>query len=156
MAQEIERKFLVTSHEFKSQSFKHTRIIQAYISKIPDRTVRLRIKGETAFITIKGEASDSGTTRYEWEKEIPINEATELLKICEPGTIDKTRYEVKAGNYTFEIDEFHGENSGLIVAEIELLNETDKFEKPIWLGEEVTGDIKYYNSELTNTPFSKW
>ena len=156
MAQEIERKFLVTSHEFKSQSFKHTRIIQAYISKIPDRTVRLRIKGETAYITIKGKASDNGTTRYEWEKEIPVNEANELLRICEPGNIDKTRYEVKAGRYTFEIDEFHGDNLGLIVAEIELLNETDEFEKPTWLGEEVTGNRKYYNSELSKNPFTKW
>lgn len=156
MAQEIEKKFLVTSDSFKRAAFKETRITQGYLSSVPERTVRVRIKGKSGFITIKGIGNDSGASRYEWEKEIPLPEAEELMKICEPGIIDKTRYEVKAGNHTFEVDEFYGENEGLIVAEIELKNEDDHFEKPTWLGAEVTGDAKYYNAMLMKKPFTKW
>ncbi len=156
MGQEIEKKFLVTSDEFKKQASKETRITQGYISSVPERTVRVRIKGKSGFITIKGIGNDSGASRFEWEKEIPVSEVDDLLKICEPGVIDKTRYEVKLGNHTFEVDEFYGENQGLVVAEVELENENDQFEKPSWLGAEVTGDVKYYNSMLMKTPFTKW
>ena len=156
MAQEIERKFLVKSDAFKAEVSKETRITQGYLSSIPERTVRVRVKGSKGFITIKGIGSASGASRYEWEKEIPVEEVKELLTICEPGVIDKTRYEVKNGTFKFEVDEFYGENQGLTVAEIELSSEDDSFEKPEWLGEEVTGDVKYYNSMLMKTPFTKW
>ena len=155
MANEIERKFLVKG-EFKNLASKGTRIVQGYLSSIPERTVRVRIKGDKGFITIKGIGNTSGATRYEWEKEIPTNEIEELLKICEPGVIDKTRYLVKVGNHTFEVDEFYGENQGLTVAEIELSSESEDFVKPEWLGDEVTGDTKYYNSMLMKNPFTKW
>lgn len=156
MAQEIERKFLVKSGDFKQEANKETRITQGYLSSIPERTVRVRIKGSSGFITIKGIGNSSGASRYEWEKEIPVTEVEELLKICEPGVIDKTRYEVKAGTLKFEVDEFYGENQGLTVAEIELPSEDTEFAKPAWLGEEVTGDAKYYNSMLMKHPFTKW
>ena len=156
MAQEIERKFLVVSDEFKSLASKQTRITQGYLSSVPERTVRVRTKGEKGFITIKGIGNASGASRYEWEKEIPAAEVQELLKICELGVIDKTRYEVKVGIHTYEVDEFYGENQGLTVAEIELSSEEDDFQKPSWLGEEVTGDVKYYNSMLMKNPYTKW
>ncbi|HRN26214.1 MAG: CYTH domain-containing protein [Ignavibacteriaceae bacterium] len=155
MATEIERKFLVKG-EFKNLASKETRIIQGYISSTPERSVRIRIKGAEGFITIKGIGNASGASRYEWEKEIPINEAEELLKISEPGVIDKIRYLVKVGNHTFEVDEFYGENKGLVVAEIELTSEAETFDKPAWLGDEVTGDSKYYNIMLIKNPFTKW
>lgn len=155
MATEIERKFLVKG-DFKDQAIKKTRIVQGYLSSIPERTVRVRIKGDKGYITIKGIGSTSGASRYEWEKEIPVNEVEELLKICEPGVIDKTRYLVKIDNYTFEVDEFYGENEGLIIAELELSSETETFPKPEWLAEEVTGNTKYYNSMLMKNPFTKW
>ncbi|OFX89994.1 MAG: adenylate cyclase [Bacteroidetes bacterium GWF2_33_16] len=155
MAQEIERKFLVKG-EFKKFAAKQTRITQGYLSSVPERTVRVRVKGDKGFITVKGVGNASGASRYEWEKEIPVAEVMELLKICEPGVIDKTRYNIPAGNFTFEVDEFYGENQGLIVAEIELKSESDVFEKPEWLGEEVTGDKKYYNSMLMKNPYTKW
>lgn len=155
MANEIERKFLVTG-DFKSVSFKSIRITQAYLSSVPERTVRVRLKGEQGFITIKGIAGASGASRYEWEKEVPADEIKELLQLCEPGQIDKTRYLVKAGKHTFEVDEFYGENEGLIVAEVELDSEDEKFEKPEWLGKEVTGEMEYYNSFLTKNPYTKW
>lgn len=155
MANEIERKFLVKG-EFKNLASKETRIVQGYLSSVPERTVRVRIKGDKGFITIKGIGSASGATRYEWEKEIPYSEVEELLKICEPGVIDKTRYLVKVDNHTFEVDEFYGENKGLTVAEIELGSESEEFVKPEWLGEEVTGNTKYYNSMLMKNPFTKW
>jgi len=155
MAQEIERKFLVKG-EFKKFAAKQTRITQGYLSSIPERTVRVRVKGDKGFITIKGIGNAAGASRYEWEKEIPVSEVNELLKICEPGVIDKTRYNVPIGSFTFEVDEFYGENEGLVVAEVELKSEADVFEKPEWLGVEVTGDVKYYNSMLMKNPFTKW
>ncbi|MFZ1520246.1 MAG: CYTH domain-containing protein [Ignavibacteriaceae bacterium] len=155
MANEIERKFLVKG-EFKNLASKETRIVQGYLSSVPERTVRVRIKGDKGFITIKGIGNTSGATRYEWEKELPTNEVEELLKICEPGVIDKTRYLVKVGDHTYEVDEFYGENKGLTVAEIELSSESEAFVKPAWLGDEVTGDVKYYNSMLMKNPFTKW
>jgi adenylate cyclase len=155
MAKEIERKFLVKG-DFKHQASKETRIVQGYLSSIPERTVRVRIKGDKGYITIKGIGNTSGASRYEWEKEIPINEVEELLKICEPGVIDKTRFLVKQGDHTFEVDEFFGENKGLVLAELELKSESESFPKPEWLGEEVTGDTKYYNSMLMKNPYTKW
>ena len=155
MAQEIERKFLVKG-DFKADSFKATRITQGYLSSVPERTVRVRVKGEKGYITIKGKGNDSGASRYEWEKEIPVDEVKELLKLCEPGIIDKTRYLVKAGEHTFEVDEFYGENEGLVMAEVELKDENENFIKPAWLVEEVTGDVRYYNSMLMKHPYTKW
>lgn len=153
---EIERKFLVKNNSFKEVSFKQNHIAQGYLSSVPDRTVRVRIKGNKGFITIKGASNESGLSRFEWEKEIPVQEATKLLDLCEKGVIDKTRYEVKMGEHLYEIDVFHGNNEGLIIAEIELQSENDVFEKPNWLGAEVTGDIKYYNAYLSKNPFSEW
>jgi len=155
MGKEIERKFLVAG-EFKSLAARSTRIVQGYLSSVPERTVRVRIKGDKGFLTVKGIGNDSGASRFEWEKEIPLGETEELLKICEPGVIDKTRHLVKVGAHTFEVDEFAGENRGLVVAEVELASETEAFEKPSWLGQEVTGDARYYNSMLMKHPFTKW
>jgi len=118
--------------------------------------VRVRIKGDKGFLTIKGIGNDSGTTRYEWEKEISSQDANDLLKICEPGVIDKIRYIVKSGKHLFEVDEFYGENEGLTVAEVELQSEDEHFEKPEWLGDEVTGEVKYYNAMLMKNPFKDW
>ena len=142
--------------EFKGLAKKATRITQGYLSSVPERTVRVRIKGDKGFITIKGIGSASGASRYEWEKEIPVAEVEELLKICEPGVIDKTRYLVEAGEHTYEVDEFYGDNEGLTVAEVELSSEEEAFVKPEWLGEEVTGDVKYYNSMLMKNPYKNW
>ena len=155
MGKETERKFLVKG-DFKPSVSKQTRIVQGYISSVPERTVRVRIKGDKGYITIKGIGNASGASRFEWEKEVPVNEIEELLKISEPGVIDKTRCLVKAGPHTFEVDEFHGDNQGLVLAEIELGSETEAFEKPAWLGEEVTGDTRYYNSMLMKNPFTRW
>jgi len=155
MALEIERKFLVVG-EFKSLVTKSYRIVQAYLCSGWERTVRVRIKGDKGFITIKGRDGNSGISRYEWEKEIPVEEAEELLKICKPGMIDKTRYLVPAGKHTFEVDEFYGDNEGLVIAEIELTSENETFEKPAFLGQEVTQDEKYYNSMLIKNPYKKW
>ena len=153
---EIERKFLVTSDTFKAEAYAQNRIKQGYLSSVPERTVRVRIKGSKGFLTIKGISSQSGLSRFEWEKEIPVDEAKNLLLLCEAGVIDKTRFEIKSGNHIIEIDEFYGENQGLIMAEIELQSETEIFTKPIWLGKEVTNDKKYYNSYLSKNPFEKW
>lgn len=153
---EIERKFLVTSDAFKQEAFKNTRIVQGFLNTHPERTVRVRIKGDQGFLTVKGISNKSGTTRTEWETEISVADAEALLNLCEPGIIDKIRYEVKAGNHIFEIDEFSGENEGLIVAEVELKSEDEVFEKPSWLGRDVTGELKYYNSQLSLNPFKNW
>ncbi|MEP3837526.1 MAG: CYTH domain-containing protein [Algibacter sp.] len=153
---EIERKFLVTSNAFKAEAFKATRIIQGYLNSNKERAVRVRLKGEQGYLTIKGASSKNGLSRFEWEKEIPNNEAQELLNLCEPGVIDKIRYEVKVGLHIFEVDTFFGDNEGLIIAEVELKNENEAFEKPNWLGEEVSGQIKYYNSQLSNNPYNTW
>lgn len=153
---EIERKFLVTSEAFKEEAYTQNRIAQGYLSAVPERTVRIRIKGEKGFLTIKGKSNESGLSRFEWEKEIPILEAQELLKLCEEGVIDKTRFEVKKGNHIFEIDVFYGKNEGLILAEVELKSEMETFEKPNWLGKEVTSDNRYYNSYLSKNPYKNW
>ena len=154
MAKEIERKFLV-SGEFRQDSPESYRIMQGYICSDPDRTVRVRVRGDNGFLTIKGRSSEDGLSRYEWEKEIPVSEALELMALCGSGVIDKTRYLVPFGGHTYEVDVFHGANEGLVLAEIELSDEQEAFEKPSWLGEEVTGDVRYYNSMLSLHPFSK-
>lgn len=155
MAQEIERKFLICG-DFKSAAFEATRITQGYLSSVPERTVRVRIKGDKGYLTVKGIGNDSGASRFEWEIEIPVPDAQALLPVCEPGVIDKTRYLVKAGPHTFEVDEFHADNEGLTVAEVELYDERETFEHPAWLGEEITGDPRYYNSMLMKNPFKNW
>ena len=153
---EIERKFLVKSEAFKDQAFNSYDIRQGFLNSAPERTVRIRLKNDKGLLTIKGKSSADGLSRFEWEKEIPKTDAEALLLLCENGIIDKTRYEVKVGNHTFEVDEFYGDNQGLIIAEVELNSKTDTFEKPYWLDEEVTGDIKYYNSNLSKLPFKNW
>ena len=156
MAQEIEKKFLVKG-DYKSLITKETRIIQGYLSSVPERTVRVRIKGDKGFLTIKGIGSKSGASRFEWEKEISVEEASTLLGICEPGVIDKKRFIVpERTGLEFEVDEFYGENEGLTVAEIELPSEDFPFEKPEWLGKEVTGDVRFYNAMLMKNPYKNW
>jgi len=156
MPHEIERKFLVEG-EFKSLAIKRFTIIQGYLSSVPERSVRIRISDDTACITIKGAGNDSGISRFEWEKEITIAEARALLDICEEGVISKTRFIVpEKSGLEFEIDEFHGDNEGLLIAEVELPTEDHPFEKPDWLGDEVTGKDKYYNAGLSRNPYSTW
>ncbi len=154
---EIERKFLVTG-EYKSQAYQADRIVQGYIASGNGRTVRVRIRGDKGYLTIKGPSNVLGLARYEWEKEIPLQEARELMLICEPGVIDKTRYLVKGpdGRHTWEIDEFHGDNEGLTMAEVELESEEDTYEKPPFIGKEVTGDRRFYNSHMRNKPYKIW
>ncbi|HEY4619189.1 MAG TPA: CYTH domain-containing protein [Flavobacterium sp.] len=153
---EIERKFLVKNDSFKAAAFAKNRIAQGYLNSNPERTVRVRIKADKGYLTIKGKSNETGMSRFEWEKEIPVGEAKSLLQLCEKGAIDKTRYEVKVGKHVYEVDEFYGENEGLIVAEIELQSETENFEKPDWLGQEVTNDKRYYNSNLSLNPYTNW
>jgi adenylate cyclase len=153
---EIERKFLVKSDAFKREAFAKHHLVQGYLNSNPERTVRIRIKGESVFLKIKGTRNETGTTRLEWETELSLMDAKPLLAICEKGVIDKMRYEVKAGNHVFEVDEFFGENEGLIVAEIELSSEDERFIKPDWLGAEVTNDTRYYNAYLSKNPFKSW
>jgi len=153
---EIERKFLVLSNDFINEAFAKKRIVQAYLSSNPERTVRIRIKEDKAFLTIKGKGNASGTTRLEWETEIPVQAAENLLLICENGTIDKIRYEVKVGKHVYEIDVFAYQNEGLTIAEIELESEDEYYERPVWLGREVTDDERYYNAYLSQKPFKSW
>ncbi len=155
MPQEIERKFLVKG-EYKSQAYAHSRIAQGYICSARGRTVRVRIRDGRGYLTIKGASDAAGMSRYEWEKEIPLPEAEELMKLCEPGVIDKTRYLVRSGKHVFEVDEFYGENEGLTMAEVELASEDEPFVKPDFIGQEVTGDVRYYNSQLMKHPFKEW
>lgn len=150
MATEIERKFLVTSMDFKEQASRSILIRQGYLSRAPERSVRVRIANSLAYLTIKGESGHNGLSRYEWEREIPFAEAQELLKICEPGIIEKTRYIIplEGSELRFEVDEFHENHKGLVIAEIELQHESQEFPKPSWLGKEVTGNPSYYNSQI--------
>ena len=159
MSIEIERKFKVTG-DFHPYVTRSCRICQGYLNSAPERTVRIRMKGDKGYITVKGLSSDNGMSRYEWEKEIPVEDAMDLLRLCEKGMIDKTRHivEVTEGNIAniFEIDEFHGDNEGLVIAEIELASEEEEFLRPQWLGEEVTSDPRYYNSYLSAHPYTLW
>ncbi|MGD1948012.1 MAG: CYTH domain-containing protein [Croceivirga sp.] len=153
---EIERKFLVKDDTYKRNATAQTRIVQGFLNTHPERTVRVRIKGDNGYLTVKGLGNKSGTSRFEWEIEIPVTEATALMDICEPIILEKTRYNVPSGAHVFEVDEFTGKNQGLVIAEIELDYEDEPFTKPEWLGGEVTGQIKYYNSQLSVKPFNQW
>jgi adenylate cyclase len=147
MATETERKFLVKG-KFKHLAIKKINILQAYLSDDPERVIRIRIASKKAFLTIKGKCAHSSVTRSEWEIQVPVSYAKDIMKICLPGKIEKTRYLVPAGKHVYEVDIFHDKNEGLIIAEIELSRENEKFEKPDWLGEEVTGKPEYYNVNL--------
>lgn len=153
---EIERKFLVNSEGFKQERHQKLYIKQGFLNSHKERTVRVRIVNDKGYLTVKGVSNESGTTRFEWEKEISLNEARNLMKLCEEGIIEKWRYHIKIDNHLFEVDEFAGNNKGLIIAEIEISNENEYFEKPCWLGKEVTGIVKYYNSELSKHPYKNW
>ena len=154
--QEIERKFLVLDDSYKALSYAHSHIRQGYICSERGRTVRIRIRDTQAFITIKGPSIDGGLSRYEFEQEIPFADAEQLMTLCEPGIIDKTRWLVKSGEHTFEVDEFHGENAPLVMAEVELKTAYDEPKIPHFIGKEVTGDRRYYNSQLRKHPYSLW
>ena len=156
MALEIERKFLVLDDSYKHEAFSSYHIMQGYICRVSGKTVRVRIRDKQAFITIKGPSLDGGLSRYEFEQEIPLADAEQLMKLCEPGMIDKTRWLVKSGGHTFEVDEFHGDNEGLVVAEVELSEAEETFGKPHFIGEEVTGDRRYYNAQLCQHPYVSW
>ena len=153
---EIERKFLVKNTTFIKLAIQQTRIIQGFLNTNPNRTVRVRITGSKGFLAVKGISDTSGVSRFEWEKEISLSDAESLLPLCEPGIISKIRYNIPANNHIYEVDVFFDDNDGLIVAEIELSNATESFIKPDWLGREVTGDTKYYNSSLSKNPFKLW
>lgn len=156
MALEIERKFLVLDDSYKHEAFDSSHIQQGYICSERGRTVRIRIRNERAYITIKGPSPNGGLSRYEFEQEIPLADAEQLMRLCEPGIIDKTRWLVKSGEHTFEVDEFHGDNDGLVMAEVELSAEDEAFVKPPFIGQEVTGDRRYYNSQLRRNPYRNW
>tara|TARA_R110002020_G_scaffold114593_2_gene263477 strand:+ start:98402 stop:98869 length:468 start_codon:yes stop_codon:yes gene_type:complete len=153
---EIERKFLVLSHDFKKDAIAKEQIVQGFLNTDPHRTVRVRIKGDNGFLTIKGKGNDTGVSRFEWEVTISVEDASALLLLAEPGTIEKVRYTVRAGAHLFEVDEFFGDNEGLLIAEVELSREDESFERPSWLGEEVSGQERYYNSQLGKNPFKNW
>ncbi len=154
---EIERKFLVKG-DFRQEAYASSHIVQGYLSVNRLNSVRVRIRDDKGYITVKGKSTNGGLSRFEWEKEISVDEARGLLTLAEPGTIDKTRHLVQNtdGVHTWEVDEFHGANEGLIMAEIELSSEDDTFDRPEWLGEEVTGDPRYYNSSLRINPYRNW
>ncbi len=153
---EIERKFLVRDDSYRRLAFGSSRVKQGYICRERGRTVRVRLRDGVGYITIKGPSSHGGMTRYEFEKEITADEAEELFHLCEPALIDKTRYLVRSGRHVFEVDEFYGDNDGLVVAEVELESEDEPFEKPGFIGEEVTADRRFYNSNLSRFPFAVW
>jgi len=153
---EIERKFLVNSNRYREQASSKSVIIQGYLNSDPLRTVRVRLRDQIGFLTVKGKSCDSGLSRFEWEKEISLVEAKALLQLCEKSVVSKTRFEISIGEHLFEVDEFSGPNEGLVIAEIELSSENEEFSKPDWLGREVTGEKKYYNSNLSKRPFGSW
>ena len=155
MALEIERKFLVRG-EFKSSAVSSSHIIQGYLCKESGRTVRVRIRDDKAYLTIKGPSFDGGLSRFEWEKEIPVGDARELMKLSISPIIDKRRFLVPYEGHTFEVDEFYGDNEGLTMAEVELSDQKEIFARPEWLGEELTGDKRFYNSHLAMHPFKEW
>ncbi|MBQ9677604.1 MAG: CYTH domain-containing protein [Prevotella sp.] len=156
MALEIERKFLVLNDSYKKESFSHSHIQQGYITSERGRTVRIRIRDDHAFITIKGPSMDGGLSRYEFEQEIPLEDGKQLMRLCEPGIIDKVRWLVKSGAHVFEVDEFFGDNEGLVMAEVELSSVDESAKIPDFIGKEVTGDRRYYNSQLRQHPFNDW
>ena len=156
MAQEIERKFLVLDDSYKHEAFSHSHIMQGYVCRLRGKTVRVRIRDDKGFVTINGPSIDGGLSRSEFEYEIPLADAQQLMMLCEPGQIDKTRWLVKSGDHVFEVDEFHGENEGLVMAEVELKSADEEPKMPHFIGKEVTGDRRYYNSYLSAQPFTTW
>lgn len=156
MPLEIERKFLVLNDSYKRESFGHSHIQQGYICSDEGRTVRVRIRDERAYITIKGPTLEGGLPCYEFEKEITFEEGKQLMRLCEPGIIDKIRWLVKSGKHTFEVDEFFGDNEGLVMAEVELSTVNESVVIPDFIGEEVTGDPRYFNSQLRTRPYKTW
>lgn len=156
MALEIERKFLVEGDSYRDTAYSSDRIVQGYLCRSNGNSVRVRIRGSHGYLTIKGPSLDGGLSRYEWEREISLSEAEELLLLCGNAKIEKRRYLVKCGIHTYEIDEFYGDNNGLVVAEIELSDKDEPFERPDFLGREVTGEARYYNSHLTRFPYKDW
>jgi len=155
MGFEIERKYLVAG-DFSEDIIDFYRIKQGYICSQPGKTVRIRISGDTGFLTIKGPSDEKGLSRYEFEREISLEDAEALFQLCEPGAIDKIRNHVAFGGHIWEVDVFQGVNDGLVIAELELASETEDFPLPPWIGEEVTGDRKYYNSMLVKHPYMLW
>jgi len=153
---EIERKFLVKGRSYRYQAHASSHIRQGYICSERGRTVRVRMRDDQAYLTIKGPSTDGGLSRYEFETPIATEEALQLMKLCEEGVIDKTRYLVASGQHIFEVDEFHGDNEGLVIAEVELRSPDELFSPPDFLGDEVTGDRRYYNSQLRLHPYSQW
>ncbi len=153
---EIERKFLVSSHQYRKEAEEVNHLVQGFLNTDPYRTVRIRVYNDKGYLTIKGISSNSGVSRKEWEFEIDPQQARELMELAEDPPIEKKRYLVRSGDHCFEVDEFEGANTGLVIAEIELEREDEEFERPSWLGREVTGEIKYYNAQLSKNPFGKW
>lgn len=153
---EIERKFLVTNDSFIQEAHSCLHIRQGYLSLEPNKTVRVRISDERGFLTIKGKRSSNGLSRYEWEQEIALDDAIEMMSLCGDEVIDKHRYLIDYHGHTFEVDVFDGSNKGLVVAEIELTEEDEHFDKPQWIGEEVSHDKRYHNSRLIQHPYSTW
>ncbi len=156
MAIEIERKFLVTSDAYKKAAYNSYDMVQGYIAHENGNSVRVRITDSEAVMTIKGPSDSNGISRYEWNHLIPVEDAKELLKLSQGNTIEKRRYLVHSGPHVFEIDEFFGENEGLVIAEVELQSENEPFEKPSFVGKEVSGDRRYYNAYLTTNPYKSW
>lgn len=153
---EIERKFLVKDDSYKRLARGSSRIRQGYLSSGKGKTIRVRLRDDKGYLTIKGPSLDGGLSRYEFEKEITMDEALSLFRLCEPGVIDKTRYLVDSGRHTFEVDEFYGDNEGLVMAEVELASPDETYEKPDFIGREVTGDRRFYNSHLRQNPYKMW
>lgn len=153
---EIERKFLVKDDSYKRLARGSSRIRQGYLSSGKGKTIRVRLRDDKGYLTIKGPSLDGGLSRYEFEKEITMDEALSLFRLCEPGIIDKTRYLVESGRHTFEVDEFYGDNEGLVMAEVELASPDETYEKPDFIGREVTGDRRFYNSHLRQNPYKMW
>lgn len=156
MLVEIERKYLVKNEDFLNMASHHLSIKQGYLNADKSRNVRVRILGQKAYLTIKGESSESGLTRFEWEQEIDLEDANSLLTLSLPSIISKQRFYVNYGNHTWEIDLFHGDNKGLVLAEIELQSESEEFLLPSFIGKEVSGDKRYYNSYLSKHPYTTW
>ena len=152
---EIERKFLVVNDSYKEKAYGHSHICQGYLCSDSNRTVRVRIRGDRAYLTIKGPLPEGGLPCYEFEKEIALEEGQQLIRLCEPGIIDKERWLVEYDGHTFEVDEFFGENEGLVMAEVELASEDEHVEIPDFIGQEVTGDHRFFNSYLRVHPYSK-
>lgn len=156
MGLEIERKFLVKGNDYRNEAYKYYDMVQGYIAHENGRSVRIRITNTESLITIKGPTDAKGMSRYEWNHTIDKRDAVELMELCQGSKIEKRRYLIHSGPHVFEIDEFHGENEGLVIAEVELTSENEVFQKPDFIGDEVTGDKRYYNAHLTRDPYKNW